>query len=149
VGGRGVPDMPSPMSRARVSCIACHRQQKNPSGDATMVGQTFVAAQESCDRCHGTKYVGALDTWKRIVAAQLEKAEAAYLVAKESADDAKKRLSPTQQLAVARLLDDADHNIRLVKLGHGVHNVNYATALLSAATENCANVRKMTGGSAP
>jgi nitrate/TMAO reductase-like tetraheme cytochrome c subunit len=149
VGGRGVPDMPSPMSRARVSCIACHRQQKNPSGDATVIGQTFVAAQESCDRCHGTKYVGVLDTWKRIVAARLEKTEAAHLVARQAADDAKKLLSPMQQLAVARLLDDADHNIRLVKLGHGVHNVNYATALLSAAGENCDQVRAMTGKGPP
>ena len=35
------------------------------------------------------------------------------------------------------LLDDAEHNRQLVRLGHGVHNVNYATALLNAATEFC------------
>ena len=33
--------------------------------------------------------------------------------------------------------DDADHNIRLVKLGHGVHNLAYSTALLNIAIEWC------------
>ena len=42
---------------------------------------------------------------------------------------------------VKRLLDDADHNIRLVKLGHGVHNLAYSTALLNAAIEWCNQVK--------
>jgi nitrate/TMAO reductase-like tetraheme cytochrome c subunit len=144
VGGRGVPDMPSPMSRARVSCIACHQQQKNSSGDSLVIGQTFLAAQESCDVCHGTKYVGVLDNWRQIVTAHLDKAEAAYLVAKQNADAAARSIPSDQQLAVSRLLDDANHNIRLVRLGHGSHNVNYSTALLNVAIEWCQKANKLT-----
>ena len=77
-GGRGVPDMPSPMSRAQVDCIACHKSQEGTSDAAAVVGQTFVAVQESCNYCHGTKYDGVLDVWKATDhQAQLEKAEAA------------------------------------------------------------------------
>jgi len=45
------------------------------------------------------------------------------------------------------LLDDADYNVRFVRLAHGVHNVNYATAVLNAAVECCerVNVINMTG----
>ena len=47
---------------------------------------------------------------------------------------------------VQRLLDDAGHNIRLVKLGHGVHNINYATALLNVATDNCKKAGNLLDG---
>jgi hypothetical protein len=137
IGGRGVPDMPSPMSRARVSCIACHQQRLHTTGDAEVVGQTFVALQASCDKCHGTKYAGVLGTWKGIVSTQLTKTEAAYGNAKSRYEAVRKSLDSTRRLEVERFLDDADHNIRLVKLGHGVHNVNYSTALLNVAAENC------------
>jgi hypothetical protein len=46
------------------------------------------------------------------------------------------------------LLDDAIHNIRLVKLGHGVHNVNYATAALNVALENAREARRIAGAGA-
>jgi hypothetical protein len=135
VGGRGVPDMPSPMSRAQVDCIACHKSRKESSESAAVVGQTFVAVQDSCNYCHGTKYDTALGTWKGIIAKKLEDAEAAH--AKTQAAAGRVTLNGTDQLKVNRALDDAAHNIRLVKLGHGVHNVNYATAVLNVAIERC------------
>ena len=59
-GGRGVPDMPSPMFRAQVDCMACHKQRKNASDAAEIVGQVYLAVQDSCDACHATKYDGRL-----------------------------------------------------------------------------------------
>ena len=141
VGGRGVPDMPSPMSRAQVDCIACHKAQKQPSEAAAIVGQTFVAVQDSCNYCHGNKYDGTLKVWKDVVDQGLAKAESFYAHAKSANEGVK--LSSIDQLEVSRLLDDADHNIRLVKLGHGVHNVNYSTALLNVADERCAAAEKV------
>jgi hypothetical protein len=129
------------MSRAQVDCIACHKALKHSSESAAVVGQTFVGVQESCNYCHGTKYDGALDTWKSIIKTNLEDAEAAYAEAKARVDKAS--LGGVDQLKVNRLLDDANHNITLVKLGHGVHNVNYSTALLNVATQNCAEVKKV------
>ncbi len=138
-GGRGVPDMPSPMFRAQVDCIACHRLRQQTDSVAEVVGQTFKATQDSCNYCHGTKYEGVLDDWKRRINQHVDRAEATML-------DAKKRMAAInpggmEQLKFQRLLDDADFNIRLVKLGHGVHNVAYSTALLNAAIEWCNQVK--------
>jgi nitrate/TMAO reductase-like tetraheme cytochrome c subunit len=141
VGGRGVPDMPSPMSRTRVGCLACHKSRELPEQKAEVVGQTFRAVQESCDYCHGKKYAGTLDQWKKTIAAHQAGAEAAYAKAKAALDKAS--LNPEDLLKAKKLLDDAEHNIRLVKLGHGVHNVNYSTALLNVATDDSAKVVQM------
>ncbi len=145
-GGRGVPDMPSPMFRAQVDCIACHKAKKQNDSAAEVVGQTFVAAQESCNYCHGTKYGTSLDEWRKTIAAAIQRAEVAYAGAKASVSRA--NLPAVDQLRVDRLLDDADHNIKLVKLGHGVHNVNYATAVLNVAVDRCNEVARVITASA-
>jgi len=134
-GGRGVKDMPSPMFRAQVDCIACHKTTKRTTEAAGVVGQTYLAMQESCDYCHRDKYKGSLEEWRQTIQSHLQRAETVY-------DQARTRLESTSldgegRKQVARSLADAAHNIRLVKLGHGVHNVNYATALLNKAIEYC------------
>jgi hypothetical protein len=123
------------MSRAQVDCIACHKSKDNNDSVATVVGQTFKATQESCNYCHGTKYEGSLDAWRKQIDTHLKRAEEVYAGALAASDGS---------LRVRRLLDDADHNIRLVKLGHGVHNVAYATALLNAAIEWCDQANPVT-----
>jgi len=140
IGGRGVPDMPSPMYRTHVNCIACHKDRKQGDRTAEVVGQTFLAAQKSCNYCHANKYDGKLEEWKQTVARNLAAAEATYAQAKAALE--KSQTTGMDRLRAQRLLDDADHNIRLVKLGHGAHNVNYSTALLSVAVENCREVMK-------
>jgi formate-dependent nitrite reductase cytochrome c552 subunit len=146
VGGRGgVPDMPSPMSRARVNCIACHKQEENSSADAQFAGQTFLAVQQSCDGCHGNKYEGSLAEWKSTIAANTQRAESGLVAAQQSLAQHSGTVSPETKLAAQRLIDDADYNIRFVKLAHGVHNVNYATALLNVAIENCNQARRLLG----
>jgi nitrate/TMAO reductase-like tetraheme cytochrome c subunit len=151
IGGRGVPDMPSPMARARVNCIACHMTKKEDSQTAQIAGQTFVATQDRCDYCHGDKYKGVLDDWRKLVSGTLDKAEAALLQAKKLQAGAK--ISSEDALKVARLLDDADYNVRFVKLGHGVHNVTYATALCNVVLERCREATNLMtgkpGGAAP
>jgi nitrate/TMAO reductase-like tetraheme cytochrome c subunit len=130
-GGCGVPDMPSPMFRAQVKCIACHNQRQVPDDVAQVTGQTFRAGQDRCDYCHGSKYPDTLREWKLSLDQNLARADQGLAGARTHL--ASVALSASQKLAVQRLLDDADQNIRLVRLGHGVHNVTYATALLNVA----------------
>lgn len=146
VGGRGVPNMPSPMSRAKVNCIACHMTKKMDSQSADVVGQTFVATQQRCDYCHGQKYMGVLEDWRTTLTAHLDKAEIA--LAKARSAQAEKQPSPEVNLQIERLLDDAAFNIRFVKLGRGLHNVNYATALLSVAIERARQAQDLLAGKA-
>ncbi len=137
-GGRGVPDMPSPMHRAQVDCIACHREGMALSEVAAVVGQTYAAAQASCDGCHGLRYADTLDQWKETIDKHVARVERAIELARQVADEAE--LPAVEMLTLRRYIADSEHNLRLVKLGRGVHNINYATALLNVAIENCEKV---------
>ncbi len=146
-GAIGVPDMPSPMSRAQVDCIACHRSAKLAGTVAEIDGQTLLAVQASCTTCHSHKYDGTLEQWKQTVKAKLEDATVAYdnskaLVSTLADEDARKA-------SMQRLLAEAEHNIRLIKEGHGVHNVNYATAALSASLDRCREIDRQLSGVVP
>jgi hypothetical protein len=144
IGGRGVPDMPSPMARARVNCIACHTIKHSDDQAADISGQTFVAKQERCDYCHGDKYKGSLDDWRKQITLGLAKAETALAAAKSFQSGT----APSTETALkaAQLLDDAEYNIRFVKLAHGIHNVTYATALLNVAVERSHEAQALLSG---
>ena len=144
VGGRGVPSMPSPMSRAQVDCIACHMSKKLDEQSADVVGQTFMATQERCDYCHGAKYSGVLVDWRKSLSRQLTAAEAA--LADTKALQAARHLTGEPGLLVERALDDAAFNIRFVKLGRGLHNVTYATALLNVSLDRCRQAQDTLNG---
>ena len=127
--------MPSPMARTEVDCIACHRHQEVPSETAEVIGQTFTAIEDSCRYCHGAKYTGALERWRHDLAELETKVETAC-------QETRQRVTASEVSTAVRrraelLLADADHNRRLVALGHGVHNFNYSLALLNAALDFC------------
>ena len=100
-----------------------------------------MASQSRCNYCHGDKYPGVLAEWRKTVLDQTAKAETA--LASAQAAVAKVTFTGEDDLTVKRLLDDAGHNIRLVKLGHGVHNVTYATAVLNVAVESAKKAEGM------
>ena len=52
-------------------------------------------------------------------------------------------------LVTRQLLEDAQHNLDFVRYGKGIHNVTYATALLSKADEFSAGAIEKLGGAAP
>ena len=146
VGGRGVPSMPSPMARTQVDCIACHQHRQPVDITAEMTGLTARAAQDRCTYCHGAKYDGTLMEWKQRIASIQQATDATY--DRVSALVARAELPPPLARQVKILLSDADHNRQLVRLGRGVHNVNYAAALLNAASEFCRQAEEKTQGSA-
>ncbi len=140
IGGRGVPEMPSPMFRAQVDCIACHQFKEHDELRAAVSGQTYVAAQKSCDMCHGDtpdpaggKYADKLAEWRQALLTRT--AEAGDAVRK--AEDMYKfaELDELQRLDLGRKLADARHNLAMVELGKGAHNFNYAVALLGMARQ--------------
>ena len=134
-GGRGVPDMPSPMYRAQVDCVACHRSRQHKGELTDMTGETFVADTQACNDCHAKEYSRLVDDWKRAVTGLLTQAD-------QVLDEAQMRfgdepLAGPEALRWQRVMDDARHNVALVRSGHGVHNVNYAVALLHHAIDTC------------
>lgn len=92
--------------------------------------------------CHGDtadpatgKYADRLAEWKRIIDERLVQAETAVQHADEKLSGAI-GLTDVDRLAHQRKLDDAKYNVSFVRLGRGVHNFNYAIALLSVATDD-------------
>ncbi|MCC6680311.1 MAG: NapC/NirT family cytochrome c [Phycisphaeraceae bacterium] len=137
-GGRGVPDMPSIMYQTQVDCIACHRVTEFGSSVAQVSGQTFIAAQTSCNHCHGDKYQDQLQQWRDSIDKLLLEAEPLCARAHELFDAA--QIASDEKLKLHRLLDDADYNLNFVKLGLGIHNVTYATALINITLDNSRQV---------
>lgn len=150
VGGRGVPNMPSSMYRTQVDCIACHQFKEHDELVASIAGQTFVAAQKSCDMCHGDtpdpaggKYADKLGEWKQVLAELTGKAHQALARAEAALKDA--TLAPEHRLELDRKMADARHNVVFVELGHGVHNFNYSVALLNTAINYCGEIAAASG----
>ncbi len=137
-GGRGVADMPSPMYRAQVDCIACHRDRTATGHSAAFAGFSYKTTQQACDYCHANDYPGRLEEWKTTIDLKLAEATAAMKAAEEAL--AASTLDGKPRLELQRLLDDACHNLRFVEMSRGVHNVAYATALLNVTIENSKRV---------
>ena len=128
-GGRGVADSPSAMFTHQVDCKGCHIVPSIPPEDVAFRGQTFKTPQISCGGCHDESYGSILDTWKEELKNALGKT-AAKLQAAEKAEGLKNNPQ------AAGLIKDARYNYYFVKDARGVHNFDYAAALLKKADEN-------------
>ncbi len=152
VGGRGVLPMPSPMFAAGVRCEGCHFALP---GQTTEVAR---ASEISCMSCHGPRYRAVFLSWQESIRARTAALETQVartereagvrpsLPAPGEADHASLREAPPAADGAARswrqALDDARFNVDLVARGRGVHNVDYAFALLKRAHNDLNDARK-------
>ena len=129
-GGRGVEDQPSPMYLAEVDCIGCHLDQDSYSADYLLKGSTMKPTVEGCVDCHGELGRGIFELWTETLTFELETTSAAIGEVRRRID----RRSPSEVTYEAvQLLEDAEFNLSFVRYGRGVHNFNYALALLERA----------------
>jgi nitrate/TMAO reductase-like tetraheme cytochrome c subunit len=133
IGGRGVPDMPGPMAAVGVTCQGCHNAEavatQRARGPLEPVIQRADAV--SCMTCHGPAYGRIFAAWQRGVAERV-----AALQRQMEASVGAMGLEPPQAW------QDARHNFLLVSQGKGVHNVNFAFALLDQAWEQMNEARR-------
>jgi len=127
IGGRGVDPMPDRMFLAGVRCEGCHLEIPGHPSD------TKRASDVSCMSCHGPSYRSIFNAWKEDVTRRTTG------LSRQMAETTRLLMKPVPQA-----LDDARFNLDLVEKGHGVHNVDYARALLSKAHDdmNTARVAK-------
>jgi nitrate/TMAO reductase-like tetraheme cytochrome c subunit len=133
-GGRDFPAVPSHMFETQLDCTACHTEPLLSGDEAGLSGQTFVASQKACVKCHGEKYRGLVASWKKTFAAMIGELEPK--LAAVSAAARKAGVGRMQSTGADSLLSDARYNLNFVKIGRGVHNVFYAAGLLNAANRN-------------
>jgi hypothetical protein len=71
-GGRDFPAVPSHMFETQLDCTACHTEPLLSGETARMSGQTFVASQKACVKCHG-QYAGLFrrNTFARMIELEL------------------------------------------------------------------------------
>lgn len=135
IGGRGVPRMPGPMYLAGVTCEGCHSPALAPASTGELAGTHSIrAGAVSCMSCHGPAYKKIFDAWQTALAARV-----GALRGQMNATNAAMGVSPPQPW------EDARHNFLLVERGRGVHNVNFAYALLDKAHQQMNDARRSRG----
>jgi predicted CXXCH cytochrome family protein len=138
LGGRGVPRMPGAMYTAGVTCEGCHNDALRASADVAAASagaiHTTHADEVSCMSCHGPEYLGIYRSWKQGVEAKLT-------AVRHQLD----LTAPAMGGAAPEAWTDARHNVALVEHGHGIHNVNFAFALLEKAHEQINHARRDRG----
>lgn len=130
-GAREIPQMPSPMYLADVDCLGCHTLEE---------GKTFKASEAGCIKCHGEKYAGLLDDWKKELAAALgaiepRLKEAGNILSQISAD------APNFTY-LKNLYDSARYNYDFVRLSTGIHNIYYSAKILENVNDTLGRFSK-------
>ncbi len=124
-GGKLIPDLPSRMFAAQVSCTGCHIHVTEKGAVLSHEART-TAQREACVTCHGAGYDKMYDDWKA-AAAKLIQSYAALLA------EAEKQLAGKplpKQHSIA--LKDAREAYLFIKDGRVEHNVEYAVKLVQA-----------------
>lgn len=136
IGGRGVARMPGPMFVAGVTCEGCHNPAlATVTASNELAGTHSVRASAvSCMSCHGPGYQKIFDAWQRGLAGRL-----GALRSQMNGTNAAMGVSPPPAW------EDARHNFLLVEKGRGIHNVNFAYALLEKAHEQMNAARRARG----
>jgi nitrate/TMAO reductase-like tetraheme cytochrome c subunit len=127
LGGRGVESIPSAMFLAGIRCEGCHMEIPGHASDVRR------ASDVSCMSCHGASYRGIYLAWKRDVGDRTR-------AVRRGLDATAAALGAARPAA----FDDARHNQELVEQANGIHNVDYAKALLqrSHADLNAARTQR-------
>jgi len=124
-GGKLIPDLPSRMFAAQVSCTGCHIHVTEKGAVLAHEART-TAQREACVTCHEKGYGTMYDDWKAVMA-KLVQSYAAFLV--EAEKQAAGKALPKKH---ATALKDAREAYLFVRDGRGEHNVEYAVKLLQA-----------------
>lgn len=146
VGGRGVDSIPSPMFTASVDCIGCHvvKTLKEEAQGGSFDGFTLKPSEDGCISCHGKDYKGMLGEWKNTIKNSLSNLEPALLRVEAVAKGIDKNNKKFEE--ALNLVNDARYNYDFVKYAKGVHNVDYADALLRKAMENLTKAEEIFKG---
>jgi len=137
-GGRGVPEMPSPMHLALVGCQSCHDIKE---------GRTFKASEAVCIKCHDKKYAGLVDLWKKELGDALKAVDPRLKEAQNILSQASAGAPDPGRLK--DLYNDAMYNYDFVRSSTGIHNIYYSAKLLEKANIDLDKFQKESGRELP
>jgi predicted CXXCH cytochrome family protein len=127
-----------------VDCTGCHFSHMQPDKKASFAGQTYATTEAACIGCHDSDAKGLMADWVASVDEMLEFLEKKIRLTDRIYSRARSRNIPPKTWEEAtRAYEAAHHNYSLVLYGHGVHNVEYAMALLERSEEDCGVVARL------
>jgi hypothetical protein len=138
-GGEGIPDEPSRMFLAQVSCDGCHIG-KVGMGEKKFGAGTLKTQQEACLKCHGQGFDLMLTDWIR-QAPEMLRALEPTLKQTETALNARGNPNDSVKAAVA----EARYNYDFVADGKASHNIFYAVHLLRHSLDRLNQARRDLG----
>jgi len=134
-GVEGVEDTPSLMygDAAGIACTDCH------TGVTTGV---YRPSSATCTACHSKDYVEVFDDWAASTKAKIEKLQALRIEVEAALVDADELNRNTEESW--KLYEDALHKLKFVRHDgtNGVHNNEYASAILDKADEGFRQAQK-------
>ncbi len=137
-GGIGVKGSASPMFRANVKCIGCHKVATQHGLRAKLLGQTYIGGVIGCKTCHGKDYEDIYIMWKSSLKSETADADSQYAKAKALIGSADKS-NPSYAKAL-KIYNTAAYNLLFVKTAKGIHNIDYASSLLDSASSGFGKV---------
>jgi hypothetical protein len=123
-GGIGVKERPS-IKLDAVECIDCHR------GVPAKKKDNFDALEKRCVECHDQSYGKMAAEWRTIDEEHLKNLAPKMAQVKEEIERIDRQGGHT--FVYRKLYGEAEFNYNLVSNGKGVHNLEYAEALLEFA----------------
>ncbi|MCP2520234.1 cytochrome c3 family protein [SCandidatus Aminicenantes bacterium Aminicenantia_JdfR_composite] len=140
-GGKGhLERIPNIMFEKGLSCKGCHIFHEDKGGKL-IKGRTYISSPEACETCHGEGFSRILWEWEKATEKKLNKIKLIY----KNISQKIKQSKNGDKEKIKKLLEDATFNIDIVEQGKGVHNVQYAEQLLSAAYNNLITALKEAG----
>lgn len=141
IGGRGVKGSASPMFKANVKCIGCHKVPTQHGLNKIFLGQTYIGGVIGCTTCHGKEYQDIYNMWKENLKSMLSDVTSKQLEAIKIINSTQKD-SPEYKKAL-KLYKDASYNLLFVKVANGIHNIDYASSLLDKSSSDFKQVIKL------
>jgi len=132
IGGRGLKGSASPMFKANVKCVGCHKVKTQNRLRAKLIGQTYIGGVIGCETCHGKDFKDIFNMWKENLKSMIADANGKYAGARKLIYSSQ-RNKPDYQKAL-KIYRAASYNLLFVKIAKGIHNFGYATSLLDNAS---------------
>lgn len=132
-GAQGVAGEPSVMNAAGIGCLDCH---------TGVTRGTYRPSSETCVQCHDESYREVFDSWEADTKAMYDKVRSLRIQVEDALNEADKIHRKTEPSW--KLYEKGLYNLKMVNNDgtKGVHNVEYAQAILKSAQDDFESVLK-------
>lgn len=132
----GVQKTPALMTEVRTNCLACHTKK----GIDTQGQPVLRGSPEACAACHTKEHAKMLEQWQAAISKELTTAKKTATEAESAINKVKGKISKEKVDEAKDMLTKGKHYLRIIELGHGLHNKKYSIMLIDAAMDNFEDV---------